>query len=274
MAIVSRNSVQPGEQKALVSLAHQLADSARAVILPFFRSNGLKTKSKETVRFDPVTEADKSAELAIRMALAKNRPEDGILGEEYDDIPSKSGLTWVIDPIDGTRAFVSGAPTWGVLIALADGEGPFLGLIDQPYISERFIGGFGKAFCNGPQGERSLKTRTITDLSETTLFTTYPEVGREQDYKGFGVVKDRVKLVRYGMDCYAYALLAAGQIDLVIEAGLKAYDIQAPIAVVEAAGGILTNWRGGTAHGGGQVVAASNRELLEKVLLLLLPFSD
>ena len=272
--MITRNSISPDQKIILVNIANELADAARGAILPFFRTDRMGTKSKEIVCFDPVTEADMAAEHAIRMALAKKRPYDGISGEEYDDIPSKSGLTWIIDPIDGTRAFVSGAPTWGVLIALADSTGPFLGLIDQPYISERFIGGFGQAFYTGPQGEKTLKTRNITDLSETTLFTTFPEVGRDQDSKGFGAVKNLVKLVRYGMDCYAYALLAAGHIDLVIEAGLKAYDISAPIAVVEAAGGIVTNWRGGDAHNGGQVVAASNQKLLEQVLVFLLPFAD
>ncbi len=255
-------------------MMHELANAARAEILPLFRSNGLQTSNKDPTGFDPVTKADRAAEQAIRAILAKYRPEDGILGEEFSNSESKSGLTWVIDPIDGTRGFVSGTPTWGVLIALADEEGPFLGVVDQPYIGERFIGGFGTAESQGPSGKHVLCTRDTKDLSEAILFTTFPEIGRDQDYAGFRAVHDQVKLVRYGMDCYAFALLAAGQIDLVIEVGLQPYDIQAPIALIEAAGGRVTNWTGGPVHVGGQVVAASNLLLLKAALNLLAPHAD
>ena len=271
---ISRKNITTQLQLSLTQLANNLADVAASTIVPLFRTDKIITESKEKNRFDPVTQADKAAELSIREILAEQRPEDGILGEEYGKVTSKSGLTWVLDPIDGTRAFISGSPTWGILIALSDIEGPFLGLIDQPYIGERYIGGFGRAKFKGPQGERSLKTRRLDDLSETILFTTFPAIGREQDFCGFRAVHDRVKFVRYGMDCYAYALLASGHIDLVIEAGLKAYDIQAPIALIEAAGGIVTNWRGDSAQGGGQAVAASNIKLLEQVLPYLKPFAD
>ena len=255
-------------------MMHESANAARAEILPLFRRHSLETSNKDATGFDPVTKADRAAEQAVRTILAKSRPEDGILGEEFSNLESKSGLTWVVDPIDGTRGFISGTPTWGVLIALADKEGPFLGLVDQPYIGERFIGGFGTAESQGPLGKNVLYTRDTTDLSEAILFTTYPEVGRGRDYAGFRAVHDQVKLVRYGMDCYAYALLAAGQIDLVIEAGLQPYDIQAPIALIEAAGGCVTNWTGGPAHMGGQVVAASNPSLLKAALTLLAPHAD
>ena len=155
---LNRNSIDNKLKTSLITTANKLADSAREAILPLFRTNQLETISKETLRFDPVTKADKLAELAIRKVLKKIRPDDGIIGEEFKNIKGKSGLTWVLDPIDGTRAFVSGTPTWGVLIALSDTEGPFLGIIDQPYISERFIGGLGKAFCTGPLGQRLLKS--------------------------------------------------------------------------------------------------------------------
>ena len=271
---LTRNSIDNRLKISLITTANKLADSAREAIMPLFRTNQLDTISKETLRFDPVTKADKLAELAMRKVLKKIRPEDGIIGEEFKNIEGKSGLTWVLDPIDGTRAFVSGTPTWGVLIALSDTEGPFLGIIDQPYISERFIGGLGKAFCTGPTGQTLLKTSIVNNLKDSTLFTTFPEIGDEKDYKGFRSVHDRVKLVRYGMDCYAYGLLAAGQIDLVIEANLQTYDIQAPIALIEASGGFVTNWLGTSAHSGGQVVAAANVELLNEVLPILKPFAD
>ena len=270
----NRNSIDNRLKATLIALANEMADAAREAILPLFRTDHLNISSKETHRFDPVTDADKLAEQAMRKILKKKRPDDGIIGEEYNNTKGSSGLTWVLDPIDGTQAFLSGTPTWGVLIALSDSGGPFLGVIDQPYISERFIGGLGKALYTGPHGQKLLKTRIINSLEDATLFTTFPEVGRNRDYNGFKAVHDRVKLVRYGMDCYAYGLLAAGHIDLVIEANLQTYDIQAPIAVVEASGGLITNWLGGPAHKGGQAVAAANKELLKEVLPLLQPFAD
>lgn len=249
------------DEGAIHKTAHRLADSARAAILPHFRSTALCADNKHAHGgFDPVTEADRAAERAMRAVLAKERPHDGILGEEYGPSAGTSGLTWVLDPVDGTRAFLSGAPTWGVLIAVADACGPLYGLIDQPYIGERFEGGFGHAAMTGPQGARPLATRGDRALCEAILFTTFPEVGTPAEGAAFAALARQVRLTRYGLDCYAYALVAAGQIDLVVEAGLQPYDIQAPIAVIEAAGGIVTDWRGGPAHQGGRVVAAAGRE--------------
>ncbi|MEM7724407.1 MAG: histidinol-phosphatase [Pseudomonadota bacterium] len=249
--------------------AHALADAARAAILPVFRHAGLATDDKDPGRFDPVTEADRSSEAAMRAILADRRPDDAILGEEEAPKPGTSGLTWVLDPIDGTRAFICGTPTWGVLIALSDADGPLYGMIDQPYIGERFEGGLGIASVTGPLGEAPLAVRRGKTLAEATLFTTFPEIGTPAERAGFEAVRDRVKLTRYGCDCYAYALLAAGQIDLVIEAGLAPYDIAAPIAVIEAAGGIVTDWHGGPAHPGGRALAAATPALHAEALTLL-----
>lgn len=246
---------------ALLGTATQLADAARTAILPHFRQRRLATDNKEVTRFDPVTEADRAAEKAMRSILGDLRPDDAILGEEFGKKSGTSGLTWVLDPIDGTRGFISGTPTWGVLIALNDESGPRLGVIDQPYIGERFIGGFDVARVDGPGGSVPLGVRMSRPLAEATVFTTFPEVGSEEEGEAFARVAREARLTRYGMDCYAYALLAAGQIDLVIEAGLQPYDICAPIAVIEAAGGIVTNWQGEPAHGGGRVVAAANSEI-------------
>lgn len=245
----------------LIAVAHALADAARAAILPHFRQGGLGTVSKERDHYDPVTVADRAAEAAMRAVLARERSDDAILGEEEGATAGTSGLTWVLDPIDGTRGFVSGAPTWGVLIALNDADGPIYGIIDQPYIGERFEGGLGRATMDGPLGTRALAVSPATSLAEATLFTTFPEVGTPQDRAGFEAVRDAVQLTRYGCDCYAYALLAAGQIDLVIEAGLNSYDIAAPIAVIEAAGGIVTDWEGGPVHDGGRAIAAASPAL-------------
>jgi len=240
--------------------AHRMADAAREAILPHFRHATLSADNKHgDGGFDPVTEADRAAERAMRAVLAQARPQDGILGEEYGATEGESGLTWVLDPVDGTRAFLSGTPTWGVLIALSDASGPVYGLIDQPYIGERFEGGLGRAAMTGPQGPRSLATLGDRPLSEAILFTTFPELDTPVEAAGFAELARHVRLTRYGLDCYAYALVAAGQIDLVVEAGLAPYDIHAPIAVIEAAGGIVTDWRGGPAHAGGRVLAAAGR---------------
>ncbi|MBP0481247.1 histidinol-phosphatase [Sagittula salina] len=256
----------------LIATAHELAEAAGSAILPFFRSQGLVADNKLTQGFDPVTAADRASEQAMRAVLARRRPQDAVLGEEFGQTEGTTGLTWVLDPIDGTRAFLSGTATWGVLIAVSDQNGPLLGVVDQPYTSERFTGGLGRADWTGPRGGGALRTRGTSRLEDAILFTTFPEVGSAIERAGFEAVRDRVKLTRYGMDCYAYALLAAGQIDLVIEAGLQAYDIQAPLAVIEAAGGIVTDWQGGSAHDGGRVLAAANTTLHAQALEILKTF--
>lgn len=257
------------EEAALIETAHALADAAREATLLYFRKPGLTADNKEVTRFDPVTVADKLSEERMRAILAKLRPQDGILGEEYGTTPGSSGLTWVLDPIDGTRGYLSGTPTWGVLISVADAMGPVFGLIDQPYIGERFEGGFGRAEVNGPMGRAHLATRPARPLAEAIMMTTFPEVGTPAEGAAFRRVAEKAKLVRYGTDCYAYALIAAGQIDLVIEAGLQAYDVQAPIAVIEAAGGIVTDWEGKPCHNGGRVLAAANPAIHAEALALL-----
>ncbi|WP_424969492.1 histidinol-phosphatase [Dinoroseobacter sp. S76] len=265
--------VETGEAfpaQELWAVADALADAARAPTLSRFREQGLGIENKAGVAaFDPVTEADRASEKAMRAVLAELRPDDGILGEEFGPVSGTSGLTWVLDPIDGTRAYMSGTPTWGVLISLNDADGPRLGVIDQPYIGERFSGGTGRATVTGPRGSAPLRTRPCAALAEATIFTTYPEVGSATEQRGFQEVARQCRLTRYGMDCYAYGLLAAGQVDLVIEAGLQSYDICAPIAVIEAAGGIVTDWQGGPAHGGGRALAAGSPEIHAAALEIL-----
>lgn len=261
--------IAPAQHPDLIETAHQMADAARAAILPYFRTPSLSAENKLEQGFDPVTEADRAAERAMRAVLAERRPQDGILGEEYGAQPGTSGLTWVLDPIDGTRAFISGTPTWGVLIAVSSEAGPELGIIDQPFIGERFIGGLGLADVEGPHGSHALQTRDTGALAEAILFTTFPEVGSASEAKAFHALASEVKLTRYGIDCYAYALVAAGQVDLVVEAGLNPYDIQGPMAVVQAAGGVVTDWEGGPAHLGGRVIAAANPAIHAAALAIL-----
>lgn len=255
--------------RALIDTAHAVADAAAVETLKFFRSNSLNTENKLDQGFDPVTVADRAAEKAMRAVLQDMRPDDGILGEEFASVEGTSGLTWVLDPIDGTRGYVSGAPTWGTLVAVGDQNGPTLGLIDQPYIGERFIGGLGEAELRRGEAVTPLQTRKTRTLDQAIIFTTFPEVGTKDEGAAFHRVASTCQLTRYGTDCYAYGLLALGQIDLVIEAGLQPYDIQGPLAVVQAAGGIVTDWSGGPAHNGGRALAAANAECHARALELL-----
>ncbi|EAR50887.1 Inositol monophosphatase family protein [Oceanicola granulosus HTCC2516] len=264
-----QTGLSAAEIEAIVATAQACADAARSETLRHFRRAETVAETKGDQGFDPVTVADRAAESAMRALIEAQRPDDAILGEEFARREGTSGLTWVLDPIDGTRGYISGTPTWGVLVSVADRHGPLYGLIDQPYIGERFEGGFGRASLVGPRGHQSIATRPPRPLAEATLLTTFPEVGSPAEGRAFRAVAAQARLTRYGLDCYAYALLAAGQIDLVIEAGLHPYDIHAPIAVIQAAGGLVTDWDGGPAHEGGQVIAAANPSIHAEALALL-----
>jgi len=259
---------------AACALANRLADAAAAAVLPHFRVPSLVADDKgQGVRFDPVTAADREAEEAMCAILRRERPGDAVLGEEHGSLPGRSGLTWILDPIDGTRAFITGLPTWGTLIALDDGTSECLGVIDQPYIGERFFGlgysGDSHAWLDRSGSRRPIRTRAASGLANATLFTTAPEIFAPEEWDLFNAVRNRVRLVRYGIDCYAYALLAMGHIDLVIEAGLARYDIAAPAALVRAAGGVVTDWQGGDYRSGGQAIAAGDGRIHGEALALL-----
>jgi len=259
----------PPDPIELRRIAHKLADVAATATLARFRQPDLATDSKGAGAFDPVTEADREAERAMRAVLTETRPEDAVLGEEFAPTSGRTGLTWVLDPIDGTRAYLAGAPTWGTLIAVADTNGPLFGIVDQPYTGERFEGGFGAARMTRGAQVTQLRTSAEDRLDRAILFTTFPEIGTPADRAAFGRVAERARLVRYGLDCYAYALLAAGHVDMVIEAGLQAHDIAAPMALIRAAGGVVSDWSGGAADRGGRVIAAANPALHAAALELL-----
>lgn len=244
----------------LIDTAQALADAGGAAALSWFRQTGLVADNKANGGgFDPVTAADRAAEAAMRAILARRRPDDAILGEEEGSRSGTSGLTWVLDPIDGTRAFLSGLPTWGVLVGLDDGARGILGVIEQPHTGERWLGVPGRgAWLTRAGVTRPIAVRPCAGLGQAILFTTAPEIFTPPERAGFEAVRAQARLTRYGVDCYAYALLAMGCIDLVIESGLYAYDIAAPKAVIEAAGGIVTDWRGGDCRGGGRVLAAGD----------------
>ena len=199
--------------------------------------------------------------------LKERRPTDGVFGEEFGELSGEGLFRWVLDPIDGTRAFIAGAPTWGVLISVEmKGTGPIFGIIDQPYIGERFFGGLGLAEYNKLDEKKKLNTSNVEKIENAILLSTFPEIGTEKDRETFAKVSDRAKLTRYGLDCYGYALVAMGTADLVIEAGLSIYDIQAPACVIEAAGGIVTNWEGKPVANGGRIIAAANEKLHKSAL--------
>ena len=250
----------------LVEFLEHLATVSGEAILPFFRSHLAVTDKAGKGAFDPVTEADRAAELVIRREIKAHFPSHGILGEEFGSDATDAEFVWVVDPIDGTRAFICGLPVLGTLIGLKRNNTPVLGLMHQPYTREMFFGDGAKAWLKGPQGERKLMTRRTTDLAEATLMTTTPALFTGTKRAAYDRVETQVKLARYGTDCYAYAMLAAGNVDLVIETGLQPYDIVALIPVIEGAGGVITNWAGEPATEGGDVVAAANRQLHEKAL--------
>lgn len=253
------------------ALLERLADAASEAILPLFRHlPGVDNKAAEG--FDPVTVADRDAELAMRALLAAERPDDAIFGEEFEAVAGTSGRTWILDPIDGTRGFMAGLPTWGVLIALADASGPTVGMMCQPYIGERFVGDSEGARLTHNGATRGLGTRRCASLDAATLAATGPQHFAPDEFAAFQRVAARCRLVRYGTDCYAYAMLAAGQIDVVVEAGLKPVDIAPFVPIIEAAGGALTDWSGARIgpmlpHDfDGDVVAVGDPNLLDDVL--------
>jgi len=247
---------------------YALADAAKAETLPRFRTGAYVTNKLEG-GFDPVTEGDQAAESAIRALIEQRFPEHGILGEEHENIGLDRENIWVIDPIDGTRAFISGVPVWGTLIGFQSGGRSVMGLMDQPFTGERYFADGERSWYSGPDGERQIRTRDCERLSDAILFTTSPHIFTGEDAERYRAVERHVRLFRYGTDCYAYALLASGHVDLVVENSLKPYDVGALIPLIEHAGGIITTWDGGRPEGGGNIVAAGSRALHEQAMSIL-----
>lgn len=249
----------------LSAFAEHLADLAGQAILPHFRA-ALEVENKAGEVFDPVTVADRAAERAMRAAIAARYPEHGIIGEEEGATPGSSALSWVLDPIDGTRAFVMGLPVWGTLVALNDGARPLIGVIDQPFTRERFVGTPQGTWHNG----RPIRTRACPELDRARVLMTRPAAGASAaEEAAFDAVARGAQLLRHGGDCYAYGLLAHGLVDVVMEARLATYDVQALIPVVEGAGGVITTWEGGDAQHGGSVLACGD-PALHRVLLAMI----
>ena len=240
------------------------------VILPLFRAeHGMVDKG--TRGFDPVTEADKGAERAIRALIAERYPDHGVIGEEYGEDRPDAEFVWVLDPVDGTRAFIAGLPLWTTLIGLPWKRRPVLGSIGQPFLGEVFIGHAGGSRLVGACAETPLKVRACPDIRQALIATTDPEGCFDGAELGaWTQVRAAARLARLGCDAYAYAMVAQGTMDLVVEAGLKPWDIEAAIPLIEGAGGLVTNWRGQpVGANGGQIAIAGDRAVLDEALVAL-----
>jgi myo-inositol-1(or 4)-monophosphatase len=264
---------------ALLSFADELADSARTAILPYFRTDlAVEAKHGPKLGFDPVTEADKGAERAMRALIEQHYPDHGILGEEYGHKPSRSGLTWILDPIDGTRQFIAGLPLWGTLIGLAHEDKAIVGVIDQGYIGERFRGFPGGADFRRDGGARApIRVRSCATLREATAATTDDHLFTGAEAGAFEHVRATARVTRFGGDCYGYAMVALGATDIVVESGLAPWDIAALAPVVEGAGGAFLDWRGAPVCSGDwvqpdkrfQVMAVGDKRVADEALVSL-----
>jgi inositol-phosphate phosphatase/L-galactose 1-phosphate phosphatase/histidinol-phosphatase len=248
-----------------LTLALRLADAAGAEIRPHFRN--LAT-IEEKPDLTPVTVADRAAEAAMRAMIETHFPDHGILGEEFGEVRGGADYVWVLDPIDGTKSFISGVPLFGTLIALTRGRRPILGIIDQPVLRERWVGAAGRpTTLNGA----AVRCRACPTLAAATLFATTPEMFKGGAAASFTRLSTAVKLTRFGADCYAYGLVAAGFVDLVLEASLKPYDFCAMVPIVEGAGGVATDWRGAPLglNADGRILVAGDQRAHRAALSLL-----
>ena len=251
------------------TFALELAREAARVSLPYFRADCATVDKGGAAGFDPVTQADREAEAAIRRLIAARYPAHGVIGEEYGEDRPDAEHVWVLDPIDGTRAFIAGLPLWTNLIALRTEGRPVIGVIGQPYLDEIFLGGpSGGRMLKGDR-ETPLRTRACAHLNDALIATTDPDLFTGAERGAWTQVRAAARLARLGCDAYAYAMLAAGRIDLVAESALKIWDWSALVPVVEAAGGEVTNWRGGAPDNSGQVLAVGDARLRDQALVAL-----
>jgi myo-inositol-1(or 4)-monophosphatase len=239
----------------------ELATLSGDTILPFFRTALSVEDKSRGISFDPVTAADRAAETAMRSLIRRSFPAHGIIGEEFGADGADAEYVWVLDPIDGTKSFISGMPAWGTLIGLTHFGAPVFGMMHQPFTRERFSGDGGAARYRGPAGDRILQTRRCEALKDAVLFTTSPRLMKEADRRAFARVEEAVRLSRYGGDCYAYCMLAAGHVDLVIETELNRHDIIPLIPIITGAGGVVTTWEGAAPEVGGRIIAAADERL-------------
>ena len=259
------------QEDELLEFARGVVEDAGEIACKYFRKPIPIDSKGNGSDFDPVTAADREIEAFIRGRIMSAYPDHSILGEEEDDHDGTSDYRWVIDPIDGTRAFISGSPMWGILLGLTCKDECILGVMHQPYMKETFIGSSaGAFFLNQGPDQRPITTRATRQLSEATVYCTHPSMfNSQEDYARFIRVAENCRLMRYGGDCYSYCLLASGCIDLVIEHLSGPYDIVPLIPIIDAAGGMVTDWQGGGAQAGGRIIAAANPEVHEQALSIL-----
>lgn len=251
------------------AFADELAEAARKEALRWDSSEWDVEDKSDGAAFDPVTQADRAVERVMRELIAQRWPDHGIEGEEFGACATSGRYRWSLDPIDGTRSFICDLPSWTVLIALLDEGRPVMGVIEAPRLGERFVGYGAVGHLNTETGRSVLRTSGCRSIAEARLSTTDPYLFTASDRGGFERVRERVRLTRYGLDGYAYARLAAGGLDLVIENKLAPHDRNAVVPVVTAAGGAVSNWGGGQDLSAGELVAAASKELLEEVVALL-----
>lgn len=249
----------------LEDFALELAETAGATALAYFRKP-FAVDNKDSYGFDPVTSADRAIEGVLRRSILERYPEHGIVAEEEGSRMGRDPYTWFIDPIDGTKAFMMGSPLWGTLLGLTRHSMPLFGLLVQPVLNEVFLGSAGGSWLINDRGRERLHARQCDDLAKAVLACTHPSMFEGESAASFDALASRCLLYRFGGDCYNYAMLAAGYIDLVVEAQLKPYDIVPLIPILEASGCVVTNWRGGSPMEGGRVVAAATAQLHAQAL--------
>jgi myo-inositol-1(or 4)-monophosphatase len=257
------------DPETFATFARDLARAARRETLPGCQGGLEGVENKLAAGFDPVTAYDRNSEAAIRRLIEDRFPDHGIAGEEFPDRSGAGRWSWSLDPIDGTRAYICGLPSWTTLIALLDEGEPVLGLVDVPRLDELYLGYPGSARMSGTGKERPLATSGCRRIGEARLSTTDPYLFEGAEAEGFDRLRRSARLTRYGLDAYAYALVAAGSLDIVAESGLKPHDYNALVPLVRAAGGAVSNWSGGSDLSAGQIVAAANEPLLEDACRLL-----
>ena len=252
-----------------VKIGNHIADEARKISLRYYKKK-LKVQSKDLQDYDPVTNADTSIQKKINKIISVNFPNHSVLGEE-ESIENNSDYEWCIDPIDGTKSFIQGFPAWGTLISLSKNREIILGIADIPALDERYIGHSNMSYKITKGKKNKLKARNTVKLKESTLNTTSPYVfANKYDQKIFEKIAKEVKTVRLGGDCYSYCLLADGHVDIIIESGLKPWDIRALEPIIRNAGGVLRTWEGNKIFNGGRIVAATNNQLLKKIKNILI----
>jgi histidinol phosphatase-like enzyme (inositol monophosphatase family) len=252
----------------LEDFALDLAQTAGGIAQAHFRQP-VTVENKGVSSFDPVTNADRAIERVLRTAIVARYPDHGIVAEEEGERPGAGEYTWFIDPIDGTRAFMTGSPLWGTLIGLARRRRPLFGLLAQPVLEEVFFGGPSGSWLIKAERRDRLRSRACKSLAEAVLASTHPDMFSGERAAAFRALSSRCLLTRFGGDCYNYAMLAAGYVDLVVEGQLKPYDIVPLLPVLEGAGCVVTDWQGEPPLGGGDVVAAGSPELHRAALELL-----